>query len=172
MLTSTRKEQHPGPPFRGKQWHTTYKGLLLGSGHTSLSPPPPPSCYQPGLLLGSGHTSLSPPPPPSCYQPGLLLGSSHTSSHPSPTKRLAKDPLSKRHMPRSPCVTHENVWVWTCVGVRINPAELYTKNNVCWNQACPDLETETSGLRSINNTKKIRSQENVFELRIIRINEV
>ena len=41
-----------------------------------------------------------------------------------------------------------------------------------WNQACPDPETETSGLRSTNNTKKIRSQENVFGLRIIRINEV
>ena len=45
------------------------------------------------------------------------------------------------------------------------------KNDVCWNQACPDPETETSGL-STNNTKKIRSQENVFGLWIVWINEV
>ena len=51
-------------------------------------------------------------------------------------------------------------------------SELYTENNVCWNQACPDAATETSGLRSTNNTKQIRSQENVFGLRIFRINEV
>ena len=64
---------------------------------------------------------------------------------------------------------HEHLMV---VGVRINPSELYTKDDVCWNQACPDPETETSGLRSTNNTIKIRSQENVFGLQIIRINEV
>ena len=110
LLTSTRKEEHPGPPFRGKQWHVL-----------------------PGLVLGSCH--------PLPHQAWPTVGNCYVS----PTRQV--------------------------VGVRINPSELYTKNNVCWNQACPDPETETSGLRSTNNTIKIRSEENVSGLRIIRIND-
>ena len=72
MLTSTRKEQHPGPPFRGKQWRVFIKVTVISQASclAHVTPPCPPS---PTKLLSTRPRAwlmlhlLSPPPPPSAW---------------------------------------------------------------------------------------------------------
>ena len=118
-----------------------------------LVTPSPPSCYQPGLVLGSCHTS-SPRLPPSIWP---RVGNYYVSatSQGRPVSHMRMCGCGHVWVSGLTCQSYILLLRTTFAGIR--PVRIRKPRH-------PD--------RSTNNTKKIRSQENVFGLRIIRINEV